>query len=194
MGNSNNHQIQSRLVWESLVTTMSPRSRWEVHQCSHDTNIWSMTARTWGLLAWVVQYISLLSSFVQKKPTSLSVLPSKWLWKARSCCWSQGIATGHPRVSYFLPVSIFHCKLVFYCANKIVIKTETSKIGERGKRAFIAPSCYWLWAQFGGGSFFFFNVRPSAQTSLVVEWLRISLPMQGTQVWSLVRSHTLQGN
>ena len=140
MGNSDNHQIQSGLVWESLVTAMPPRSRWEVHWCSRDTNIWSTTARTWGLLAWVMQYISLLSSFVQKKPTSSSVLPSRWLWKARSCCWSQGIATGHPRVSYFLPVSIFHCKLVFYCANKIVIKTETSKIGERGKRAFTHSS------------------------------------------------------
>jgi len=156
MGNSNNHQIQSRLVWESLVTMMSPRSRWEVHQCSHDTNIWSMTERTWGLLAWVVQYISLLSSFVQKKPTSLSVLPSKWLWKARSCCWSQGIATGHPRFSYFLPVSIFHCKLVFYCANKIVIKTETSKNRRKRKESIHCPFLLLTVSTIWGRQLFFF--------------------------------------
>ena len=50
-------------------------------------------------------------------------------------------------------------KLVFYCANNTVIRTETSKIGERDNPLthylfpfLFAPSCCWLWAQFWGAA------------------------------------------
>ena len=93
-----------------------------------------------------------------------SLFPTKWLLQSRSCVLSiHPICSGHTTDAQYMYV-------------------EWAGPGEVERQAALCPTGKGLTSSEFTSSF---NRR--SWTSLVVQWLRIHLPTQGTPVWSLVQ-------
>lgn len=136
--------MQRGLGWEGLVTATPPQPRLELHM---DVAMTPTSEAWWQRpkASWHGSHTTVLSFPPLSRSSQLLLY---------ECCHQNGFgrpgaAAGlkawpwaHPRDSYFLSLSIFHCKLFFYCANNTVIRMETPKIRERGKSTHSYIICF----------------------------------------------------